>query len=779
MSAQPRRRKTLDEMHDDTPSSLLASLITENMPRGTFFPFEASDDYTQQLDSLQEQYMAMSLHQGISDIDPIAVDVRGQLDVEYGNPGPEIHVTQQMTSSGLLSVANEEEILAAAKQERYRGLSLFPKKALAGGPLREEIEALEEDDDVHSVSVISLNQREVEEWPPCPPDCWARDARAVPETPVLRSLAPASDAQIVASIKGKSSVYVPIGRRQARLLHVQPGLYGEPIVCSLSVMNVAQRDAAFTTVPTYEALSYTWGDGSPKFIVQCNGHSLPVAHNLFFALQHLRLQTVTRHMWIDALCINQQDPQERSEQVQHMLQIYQNASHVIVWLGEEEGNSHLALESMKYLDECEQREAITLRRHESECYNRLSQIYNAQWRIFQRPWFRRSWIRQEISAAKDVTVVCGRNTIGWYAMKRSAARLSRLYEKLQTEGVEGLSEFTDDQAAAVACLTRGWIFGQSVIKLIGCIGSVWYHHTGGFLDLLMAGREFDATDARDKVYSVVGLGRVPTATLGDDQPASTSLPIDYSKSVSEVYQDVVKYFVNKDGNLDILSILLTHRNDASDAELPSWVPDWRVPASEVAITAHWDFISMKLAAGGFRTNTVPQSFFEVGILRVEGWVVDSIESLDDHCARVTSMLDTLPEFNEVADAEEEDACDDDDETGKDPVRQARLRGERALYAEPFDPEHHKARCCITASGRLCLAPAGAAPGDDIALVLGSKLAFVLRQDTSEAMAALYPDIPSSARFRLVGPCVVPDIMFGRLVREFHEAGLRPAQFVLV
>lgn len=80
-----------------------------------------------------------------------------------------------------------------------------------------------------------------------------------------------------------------------------------------------------------------------------------VPRNVFFALQYLRHEGNTRTLWIDAICINQEDLDERSEQVVHMLQIYKNASRVIVWLGNEFEDSHLGMMSMKYLDEKIQR----------------------------------------------------------------------------------------------------------------------------------------------------------------------------------------------------------------------------------------------------------------------------------------------------------------------------------------------------------------------------------------------------------------------------------------
>lgn len=281
----------------------------------------------------------------------------------------------------------------------------------------------------------------------------------------------------------------------------------------------------------------------------------------------------------------------------------------------------------------------------------------------------------------------------------------------------------------------------------------------------MASREYEATDPRDKVYSILGLARVPMTT-GIDTTAADSrtaaFPVDYTRSVSEVYQDVVKYLVNKDRNLDILSILLTHRNASSDEDLPSWVPDWRVPISEIPITAHWDFISVKVAAGGFGVEALPQNHEEKGILRVQGYTFDTIHQLDDYSAPVHNVLCTLPEF--------------EDPEG-DEVSQHGQRGERVMYVDAFDPQKHKSRCCVTDGGHNCLAPADARERDYIAIFLGGKHPFVIRPISPENLPQNGADTAIQAK--VVGPCIVPYVMFGRLVKVAREKNIAPTEYILV
>lgn len=121
-----------------------------------------------------------------------------------------------------------------------------------------------------------------------------------------------------------------------RLLTLLPGHIGSPLKCKI---------AEFDGPPagSYEALSYTWGDASTsETIGVCESNdterierSFLITPNLFQALQRLRTD-IPRLLWIDALCMNQGDLEEKGHQVARMGQVYRNASSVIVWLGEDE-----------------------------------------------------------------------------------------------------------------------------------------------------------------------------------------------------------------------------------------------------------------------------------------------------------------------------------------------------------------------------------------------------------------------------------------------------------
>ena len=95
--------------------------------------------------------------------------------------------------------------------------------------------------------------------------------------------------------------------------------------------------------PAYEALSYCWGDMTDMLPISCNDSLLQIGASLKSALLYLRRKDQTRLLWIDAICINQENLPERGSQVRIMCDIYRNAERVVSWLGEAADNSDLVL----------------------------------------------------------------------------------------------------------------------------------------------------------------------------------------------------------------------------------------------------------------------------------------------------------------------------------------------------------------------------------------------------------------------------------------------------
>lgn len=165
---------------------------------------------------------------------------------------------------------------------------------------------------------------------------------------------------------------------------------------------------------SYEALSWRWGNekNGEYAIMVLKGKQhfrKKVSRTLGLALKYLRYRAHPRVVWIDALCINQDDHAERSVQVAMMDRLYTGASQVSIWLGEdEEGDeSRVAIGFIK-------NDVSVLKEFDKLCRDKK---YTDQWKallvLMQREWFSRRWVVQEIALARKATVYYGPDKIGW------------------------------------------------------------------------------------------------------------------------------------------------------------------------------------------------------------------------------------------------------------------------------------------------------------------------------------------------------------------------------
>ena len=246
---------------------------------------------------------------------------------------------------------------------------------------------------------------------------------------------------------GNTFQYRPLkgGTSEFRILRFMPGHWDEPISCHLEHANLDHP-------PLYEPLSYAAGDptvtesiqlvyadflfrthlGGEIFrldteITKGNDQTvysiLFVTTNLVNALRRLRQEEAPRPIWADAICINQADLRERSEQVQKMRLIYSRAPVVTIWLGELEDKAAEAAD----LSESDMRSAFSylrgfLERHLSRDINSLAKIFESLSKteapmdqillealssLCRRPWFTRVWVVQEHVLARSARLLCG------------------------------------------------------------------------------------------------------------------------------------------------------------------------------------------------------------------------------------------------------------------------------------------------------------------------------------------------------------------------------------
>jgi hypothetical protein len=176
--------------------------------------------------------------------------------------------------------------------------------------------------------------------------------------------------------------YAPLAPGAIRLLRLLPNTdVAAPIQCSLFDYPIPHSNISSHL---YDALSYTWGPAGESCAItvveEPLAFDLLVRPNLYAALTHLRNPTLERIMWIDAVCINQQDDRERADQVQRMAEIYSKASRVVVWLGDGEDRGDEALETLRAAAAGTQQAIVGEEARGSIVW------------LVKKPWFQRIWV---------------------------------------------------------------------------------------------------------------------------------------------------------------------------------------------------------------------------------------------------------------------------------------------------------------------------------------------------------------------------------------------------
>ena len=317
---------------------------------------------------------------------------------------------------------------------------------------------------------------------------------------------------------------------------------------------------------TYTAISYVWGDPTAVSQIVCDndGGHLSLTASASDILNAVIEARVPGYFWIDQLCINQEDKQEKADQVRMMGEIFASANNVIAWLGAPTADSKMAtsfvvtlFNAMKKL--ASRNAVITT---DSLCQNMGCEHPSPKWlalrNFLKRPWFERLWIVQEIiMASGEMTLLCGNFSITW----------NTLAEVVVTIEINGLSRLIlqnidngeGDSDAPGGLLNTACVHAMKKMR-----------NMRRPIDLqfaLIYCLRFKATDPRDKLFALLGL-----ATDADDP---VLLP-NYRATVREVFTASSRHMMTTNKSLRILHIAgIGWSRQIKD--LPSWVPDWSAP----------------------------------------------------------------------------------------------------------------------------------------------------------------------------------------------------------
>ncbi|KAL8893358.1 MAG: hypothetical protein Q9192_005346 [Flavoplaca navasiana] len=262
------------------------------------------------------------------------------------------------------------------------------------------------------------------------------------------------------------------------------GLRGEILRASIDNNNVP-----------FTALSYTLGDPSnPGFINIGRGPiSLPITRNLEAALRQFRSPTDSLWLWVDAICINQADPDKQNVQVALKRDIYVSARQIWVWLGPPSHDSDRAMDMLQSFQN----------RHPSQ--TELSHISQEHWdcigNLMRRSWWTRVWVIQEVLSSMQVDVWCGRKRIGFGCF----VRLEEIHRDFA---------FRQLPTQPFANILSNWSLNQQIVRREDAPLFKWMADT----------HKFDSTLRRDRIYALSGLS---------SQGSRNAIVPDYSSRTSD------------------------------------------------------------------------------------------------------------------------------------------------------------------------------------------------------------------------------------------------------
>lgn len=592
-------------------------------------------------------------------------------------------------------------------------------------------------------------------------------------------------------------------QKQIRLLHLHAGKPEDEITSHFSIISLDNHETE------YEALSYVWGDTTEGYYVLVERVQMPVTDNLWQALSGLRHPHKQRKLWVDALCINQNDDKERSDQVSHMNAIYTYASTVEIWLGDAYEGIEIALKFIREFStglttegtvmpythlenavlEDWDTDASDVESEESN--SEVRTLMHAMREFARKPWFERVWTVQEFFLAERSTFYCGAHTLDGAVLKQALWHLTK-----HNKWCCALSMSVELQMALNTLFLSSQALRQ--LKMVRL----------SFLECVSGFRFRKATDPRDKIYGLMGLG------IGG---VTDIIHPDYTLPVEKVFEDFVIALLHQTRNLDVLSHLQNGRQQ--DLTLPSFVPDWSMDLNDMdeREIGSWSIRCSILDIYDAAQGTTVEYEASPGILRIRGSIVDTVKTiangtLDDttdgvDASHLREFLDEAMQIANIPPKEKDPRLAKREEfwlvmiAGSEPeardvpsnftdVQPVQRVSDMWDHATGLETDYHEGyedlirtsdpdtisgnslpqdfylfdhalavaqrgrKFVVTEHGRMGLVPRHAREGDVVAILTGASVPIILR--------------PAENFFTVVGDAYVHGIMDGEAVEDIEE-----------
>ncbi|EKJ74577.1 hypothetical protein FPSE_05327 [Fusarium pseudograminearum CS3096] len=464
---------------------------------------------------------------------------------------------------------------------------------------------------------------------------------------ILCGAMPAKDStfptQIERNMDSESFTYtsIPPGRN-FRLLRILPGASDDALACEVFVSDLDNSTP-------YTALSYVWGNPDKVGNLELSGHACRITRSLSDGLRRLRKPDEAQVAWADAICINQNDDIEKGHQVDLMGDIYDNAHHVVVWLGPDPTTSaseaFRCLQTINYKlytktdkeyfypDEKEmgtvymKTEADPEPRAMSRPVGRRSvhrsvlgeKGTDCVGRLFDLSWFSRVWVLQEVGLAGSATAIWGDSSIEFGEI---ASFIWNVYytEELRhalgdeiTQKLSGAPLYSVWNVWSTYEKKESWIYRTPLLR--SCAELIAGQCSIDFVLVLEASRYFNATNQLDHVYAFLGHPKARNPVT-----KAPWLQANYSLDVQEQHR-LLAASLSQDSLNFLVQAHQTEESLRLESGYPSWVPMWNEKTENHAdaFWEAWDASLRKEEGKTFKT------YADGHRLRVSGLIIGEID----------------------------------------------------------------------------------------------------------------------------------------------------------
>lgn len=394
--------------------------------------------------------------------------------------------------------------------------------------------------------------------------------------------------------------------------------------------------------PEYIALSYAWGDVSDKrkILMQRSKMTVSVSASLEAALRALRDPQTATLVWADALSIDQQNPTEKADQVRLMTQIYQKAKSVAIWLGPQSDSSNLGMDLIERVSKGVKMPLEITKRTPAPF---SEQHFASVVALFDREYWHRLWVVQEVFNAQTATVHCGPATLPWEAFKTASKVFGENRDILERSFHPGYSN--NFYQARYGSYTQVLVHeGPGSLAGVGTQekfrGDDELPDPIVFSDLLEVMRTCRrklSSEPKDKVFGVLG---VLTERIRKE------IKVDYSIPVKDVYVEIFRTVVGKTGSLDIMCDSI-HQQYTNNNNLPSWVPDWSHIWWYSPIASSHPFSASegaRVAVDFTERNKLKMSAIPLGSIEEHGTAVPTKCTVNDYLMAFLQWRASLSQF---------------------------------------------------------------------------------------------------------------------------------------